>query len=488
MWGKNMSELIFQMSKENRCANAQLPLNKDIDISTIPENFLRQDKPLLPEVSELDVVRHFTKLSQKNYSVDTVFYPLGSCTMKYNPHILHTLASLPEFLNIHPLTDAKHHQGLLSCLYDLQEMLKTVTGMSCITLTPAAGAQGEFAGIAMIRAYHQSRGDTARTEIIVPDSAHGTNPASAAMCGYTVKEITTAQDGDIDIDVLKAAVGPQTAGIMLTNPSTLGVFERRIEEVAKTVHDAGGLLYYDGANLNAILGKVRPGDMQFDVIHLNVHKTFATPHGCGGPGGGPVVANDKLKPFLPIPFVVKEKEQYRWSTREDVPQSIGYLSAFMGNVGVMVRAYVYMRMLGKEGMPKVAEFACLNSNYLMKRLMDAGFTVAQPTRRASHEFIVTLKDQTDKYGVTARDYGKRLLDYGVHAPTTYFPLIVPECFLIEPTETESKETLDRFVEIMVKIKEETETNPELVKTAPHTMPIKRLDEVKAARELNIAYK
>jgi glycine dehydrogenase subunit 2 len=351
-----------------------------------------------------------------------------------------------------------------------------------------AGAQGEFAGVAMIRAYHRARKDLARTEIIVPDAAHGTNPATATMCGCVVREIPTKEDGDIDVEALKLVVGPNTAGIMLTNPSTCGVFERRIKEVAKIVHDAGGLLYYDGANLNAILGKVRPGDMGFDVIHMNLHKTFSTPHGGGGPGAGAVGVSTRLLPFMPIPVVGKDGDKFRWLTEKDLPQSIGRLSAFMGNAGVLLRAYIYMRMLGREGMHRVGEFATLNANYLMARLAQAGFQPAYPGRRASHEFIITARKQKDTLGVTAMDFAKRLLDYGFHAPTTYFPLLVPECLLIEPTETESKEALDGFIDAMIAIQKEAESQAELVKGAPHTMTVRRLDDVRAARQLDLTWK
>ena len=435
----------------------------------------------------MQTVRHYTRLSQKNFSIDTQFYPLGSCTMKYNPRACNSLAMLPGFLARHPLAPAEAGQGVLACLYELQEMLKDVTGMKAVSLTPAAGAQGEFAGVAMIRAYHDANRDTARNEILVPDAAHGTNPATATMCGYKVREIPTNKDGDVEIEALRAAVGPHTAGIMLTNPSTLGVFERRIKEIAGIVHDAGGLLYYDGANLNAILGKVRPGDMGFDVIHMNLHKTFSTPHGGGGPGAGPVGVSKRLEPFLPLPLVGKEGEDYCWVTEKERPQSIGRLSAFMGNTGVLLRAYIYARMLGREGMHRVAEYATLNANYLMKRLEDVGFDLGYPRRRATHEFIVTLKRQAKEQGVTAMDFAKRLLDFGYHAPTTYFPLLVPECLLIEPTESETREELDGFVEAMRKIQEEAETNPDLLHEAPHTRPVRRLDEVRAARELDVRW-
>jgi glycine dehydrogenase subunit 2 len=478
--------LIFEASRPGRRSTAQAPL-EEATVDDLPADMLREDVPALPETSEMQTVRHYTRLSQKNFSIDTQFYPLGSCTMKYNPRACNSLAMLPGFLARHPLAPAEDGQGVLACLYDLQEILKEVTGMKAVSLTPAAGAQGEFTGVAMIRAYHDANNDTARNEILVPDAAHGTNPATATMCGYKVREIPTNKDGDVDIDALREAVGPHTAGIMLTNPSTLGVFERRIKEIAGIVHDAGGLLYYDGANLNAILGKVRPGDMGFDVIHMNLHKTFSTPHGGGGPGAGPVGVSERLEPFLPLPLVGRDGDDYCWVTEKDRPQSIGRLSAFMGNTGVLLRAYIYARMLGREGMHRVAEYATLNANYLMKRLQEAGFDLAYPQRRATHEFIVTLKRQAKEQGVTAMDFAKRLLDFGFHAPTTYFPLLVPECLLIEPTESEAREELDGFVEAMRKIQDEAENNPDLLHEAPHTQPVRRLDEVRAARELDVRW-
>lgn len=479
--------LIFERSRPGRANPSQAP-QAPAPWDDIPAALRRRTRPLLPEVSELDAVRHYTRLSQKNFSIDTHFYPLGSCTMKYNPRASHALAMLPQFLAHHPLAPAETGQGFLACLHDLQEILKDVTGMAGVSLTPAAGAQGEFAGVAMIRAYHEARGDTARREIIVPDAAHGTNPATATMCGYAVREIPTDRDGNVDLEALRTAVGPHTAGLMLTNPSTLGVFEKTIVEIQSIVHGAGGLTYYDGANLNAILGKVRPGDMGFDVIHMNLHKTFSTPHGGGGPGAGAVGVAPRLLPFLPVPYVVKRGNTYHWADERDCPQSVGRLSAFMGNAGVCLRAYVYARLLGRAGMRRVAEYATLNANYLLAELVKAGFEPAYPQRRASHEFIITLKSLKDDTGVSAMDVAKRLLDKGFHAPTTYFPLLVPECLLIEPTETESKETLDAFVAAMKEIRDEAYQQPEVVKGAPHTMPVRRLDDVKAARELDLAWK
>jgi glycine dehydrogenase subunit 2 len=477
--------LIFEQSEQGRKSTSTMPL--EACETELPEQFLRKSSVPLPEVSELQAVRHYTRLSQKNFSIDTQFYPLGSCTMKYNPKVCNSLAMLPEFLGRHPYAPERYSQGLLSILYELQEMLMDVTGMKGVSLTPMAGAQGEFAGIAMIRAYHQARNDTARTEILVPDAAHGTNPATATMCGYKVREIPTDDEGDVDLDALRAAVGPQTAGLMLTNPSTLGVFERQIKVIAGIVHEAGGLLYYDGANLNAILGKVRPGDMGFDVIHMNLHKTFSTPHGGGGPGSGAIGVSERLKPFMPIPVIGREGDQYRWLTEKDMPQTIGRLSAFAGNIGVLLRAYIYMRLLGREGMERVAEFSTLNANYLMARLRDKGFDLAFPERRATHEFIVTLKRQAKEQHVTAMDFAKRLLDFNMHAPTTYFPLLVPECLLIEPTETEPKEILDEFVDAMVAIQAEADSDPGKLKGAPYSQPNRRFDEVRAAKELDIRW-
>ena len=479
--------LIFDRSRPGRRSHAQTPAGADRELA-IPGRFLRRSPPQLPEVSELDAVRHYTALSQRNYSVDTHFYPLGSCTMKYNPRVCNSLAMLAPFLERHPAAPDRTGQGFLACMFELQEILAELTGMAAVTLAPMAGAQGEFAGVAMIRAYHENRGDKARTEILVPDAAHGTNPATAVMCGYTAREVPTDARGNVDVAALRAAAGPRTAGLMLTNPSTLGVFEQHIVEIARIVHDAGGLLYYDGANLNAILGKVKPGDMGFDAIHINLHKTFATPHGGGGPGAGPVGVNKTLEPFLPLPAVARDEAGFRLLEDEDRPLSIGRLGAHMGNAGVLLRAYVYARMLGAAGMRRVAEFATLNANYLMARLREAGFDVAYPDRRACHEFIVTLKKLKDETGVTAMDVAKRLLDKGSHAPTTYFPMLVPECLLIEPTETESKETLDAFVAALAAVHEEARRTPDLVKKAPYTTPVRRLDEVRAAREPDLAWR
>jgi glycine dehydrogenase subunit 2 len=482
--------LIFDQSRPGRRAPSQAPA---VAAATddLPAALIRRAPPPLPEVSELQVVRHFTRLSQLNFSIDTHFYPLGSCTMKYNPRAANKLAMLPGFLDRHPLEPESHAQGFLECLFDLQEMLKAVTGMSGVSLTPMAGAQGEFAGVAMIRAYHLARGDTARNQIIVPDAAHGTNPATATMCGCDVVEIPTDPNGDVNLDALRQVVGPKTAGIMLTNPSTLGVFERRIVEIAEVVHGAGGLLYYDGANLNAILGRALPAAMGFDVVHINLHKTFSTPHGGGGPGAGIVAVTHRLEPFLPIPIVGRRDgssgDVFGWLAEGERPQSIGRLSGFMGNGGILLRAYVYMRLLGAEGMRRVSGFATLNANYLMKRLAAAGFAPAFPQRRASHEFIISLKDVARDTGVTAMDFAKALLDRGFHAPTTYFPMLVPECLLIEPTETEARQELDAFVQALVDIRDLAFRDAAEVKRAPLTTPVRRLDDVRAARQLDLTW-
>jgi len=481
--------LIFEVGGKGRSAKAQYR-RVDAEIE-IPDSYLRDTPAGLPEVSELQVVRHFTNLSKRNFSIDGEFYPLGSCTMKYNPRGAHKAASIPGFLSRHPLAPATHSQGFLACLFELQEYLKDVTGMQVISLTPMAGAQGEFAGVAMIRAYHEKNNDLQRSEILIPSAAHGTNPATAVMCGYKVREIAVNSEGDVDLDELKKSVGPQTAGLMMTNPSTCGVFERRVIEISDAVHQSGGLLYYDGANLNAILGKVKPGDMGFDVLHMNLHKTFATPHGGGGPGSGPVGVGLRLAPFVPTPIVGRKYQEgepyYYWCDEQEIPETIGSLSAFMGNAGILLRAYAYARLLGKRGMHRVGEYATLNANYMAQQIEKAGFKLAYPKRRATHEFIVSLEREADQLGVNAMDFAKRLMDYGYHAPTTYFPLLVPECLLIEPTETESLQDIDGFVDAMRSILQEANDCPERVTGAPYQMPVKRIDEVKAARELDLSF-
>lgn len=478
--------LIFEKSQPSRRATTLITTTATS--CEIPETFLRQQPAGLPEVSELQVVRHYTGLSQRNIGIDTSFYPLGSCTMKYNPRIAHKIAMLPGFASRHPLAPLAASQGIMQCLYELQQTLAETTGMDEVAITPMAGAQGEWVGVMMMKQYHHDNHDFERTEMLVPDAAHGTNPASAVMAGFTVKTIPTTKQGDVDIAALAEALSEKTAGIMLTNPSTLGVFERDIEKIAKMVHEAGGLLYYDGANLNAILGKTRPGDMGFDVIHMNLHKTFATPHGGGGPGAGPVAANKRLAKYLPAPMVGYDGEQYYWLTKTERPESIGRVTSFMGNAGILLRAHVYARLLGAEGFRRVAEFATLNANYLMQRLQEVGYPLAFPDRKATHEFIVTLKSITQATGITALEVSKRLIDFNYHPPTMYFPQLVAECLLIEPTETESKETLDRFITVMQQILNETTENPELIKNAPQQAVVKRVDEVLANKKLQAVAK
>ena len=472
--------LIFERSRPGRRAPAQAPREADAGhdpdaarCEDLPPH-LRRRRPLgLPEVSEPEVVRHYTGLSRLNYSVDTHFYPLGSCTMKHNPRVCHELALLEPFRERHPLAPEATGQGLLACLWELQELLAAVTGMEACSLAPMAGAQGEFAGVAMIRAYHRERGEPERDEILVPDAAHGTNPATAAMAGFRVREVPTDAEGDVDLEALRAALGPRTAGIMLTNPSTLGVFERRIEAIARLVHEAGGLLYYDGANLNAILGKVRPADMGFDVVHLNLHKTFATPHGGGGPGAGPVGVKAHLAPYLPVPLVRKRGSAYVLD--EDLPKSIGRVRSFYGNFGVLVRAYAYIRLLGLFGLKRAAALSVLNARYLKALLKAKGFRVPYdgPTM---HEFVAQPPE-----GLRALDLAKALLDAGFHPPTIYFPLIVKEAMMIEPTETEAKETLERFAEALGEAARKGLANPGWLEGTPYTTPVRRLDEVRANR-------
>jgi glycine dehydrogenase subunit 2 len=431
----------------------------------------------LPEVSELDLTRHFSELADKNMGIDTNFYPLGSCTMKLNPRINEYCASLPGFVRTHPLASDERVQGNLQIIYDLIEMLGAVCGMQAGSLVPCAGAQGEFTGIRMIAAYHQSRGDTERNELLIPDNAHGTNPATATMAGFKTIPIRSNAQGDIDLEHLKSLVSPRTAGLMLTNPNTLGLFSSVIQEVAAIVHEAGGLLYYDGANLNAILNIVRPGDMGFDVMHINLHKTFSTPHGGGGPGSGPVFCNEKLKDFLPVPRVEKRKERFQviW----EAPKSIGQVAAFHGNFAIYLRAYLYAKLHGHFGLRRIAEAAVVNANYLKSKIGSC-FTVPY-TQPCMHEFVVQADNYLEK-GIRALDIAKRLLDFGFHAPTVYFPLIVKEAMLIEPTETESKATLDAFIEAIGQIVEEIKQHPQFVQEAPHLQPVSRLDEVQAAKK------
>lgn len=481
-----LEPLIFELSHPGRHTEL-LPACDvpEVALTTLlPADLLRKEPLNLPQVGEVDVVRHFTRLSQMNYGVDAGFYPLGSCTMKYNPKINETAASLPGFASLHPYQPFQSVQGAMKLMVELDHMLCAITGMDRFTLSPAAGAQGELAGLMMIRAYHQHRQDFSRRKMIVPDSAHGTNPASAAMAGFEVVEVRSDASGGVDVAALRSLIGPDTAGLMLTNPNTLGLFDTRIVEIAALVHDAGGLLYYDGANANAILGLTRPGDMGFDVVHLNLHKTFSTPHGGGGPGAGPVGVKADLVPFLPAPLVAEDPDG---SCRfiEDLPLSIGRLKSFHGQFAVLVRAYAYIRTHGASGLRKVAETAVLNANYLKARLSTM-FEIPYD-RTCMHEVVLSGSRQKAQ-GASTLDMAKRLLDYGYHPPTIYFPLIVKEAMMIEPTETESKETLDAFADALLQIAAEVERDPEWVRTAPHETAVARLDEVKAARQAILRYK
>ncbi|HCA40796.1 MAG TPA: aminomethyl-transferring glycine dehydrogenase subunit GcvPB [Aminobacterium sp.] len=451
---------------------------KDVE-SIIPHAMLRKEEADLPEVSEVDVVRHFTRLSQLNYAVDEGLYPLGSCTMKYNPKLNEDMAKLTGFSEIHPLQDTKTVQGALALIYELSEMLAEITGMKAVSLQPAAGAHGELTGNMIIKAYHQHRGYTKRTKMIVPDTAHGTNPASAAVAGFEVIEVKSNERGNVDIEALKALMSDEIAGIMLTNPNTLGLFEEDILEIAKIIHDAGGLLYYDGANANAILGKARPGDMGFDVIHLNLHKSFSTPHGGGGPGSGPVGVCEKLVPFLPSPLVVKNNDN-TYDFDYDRPLSIGKVRSFYGNFGVLVRAYTYIRTMGPDGLRAVAENAVLNANYA-QAMLKKDF-VLDFDRICKHEFVLSGKKQHNEFGVSTLDMAKRLMDYGFHPSTVYFPHLVEEAIMIEPPETESKEEIDAFIQALLAIAKEAEEKPECFKDAPYCTIVSRLDETQAARK------
>ena len=471
--------LIFERSEAGRKAYSLPPCDvprKDVT-ELLPGWALRKTPPALPEVSEVDLVRHYTKLSQRNHGVDVGFYPLGSCTMKYNPKVNEDAAALPGFTNLHPYEPEDLVQGALELMYELGRYLCEIGGMDEITLQPAAGAHGELTGLMIIRAYHESRGDGAkRTKVIVPDSAHGTNPASAAFCGYKVVEVKSDARGGVDLDSLRAVMSDEVAALMLTNPNTLGLFDENIVEIAQIVHQAGGLLYYDGANMNAIMGIARPGDMGFDVLHFNLHKTFSAPHGGGGPGSGPVAVKKALAPFLPVPVV--DKKDGRFVLDYDRPQSIGKVKAFYGNFNVMVKAYAYIRALGARGLREASENAVLNANYLMRKL--APYYHLPYDRHCKHEFVLSAAHQL-ACGVHTADIAKMLLDYGFHAPTVYFPLIVREAIMVEPTETESKGTLDAFAAAMVEIARLAETNPEVLHSAPHKMVVGRLDDVTAAR-------
>ncbi|MFJ5716498.1 aminomethyl-transferring glycine dehydrogenase subunit GcvPB [Neobacillus sp. NPDC093127] len=476
--------LIFESSTPGRIGYSLPEMDvQELDVvSLLPEGYLREEEAELPEVSELDIMRHYTALSKRNHGLDSGFYPLGSCTMKYNPKINENVARYNGFAHVHPLQDESSVQGALGLLYDLQEHLIEITGMDEVTLQSAAGAHGEWTGLMLIRAYHEANGDLKRTKVIVPDSAHGTNPASATIAGFDTITVKSTDQGLVDLEDLRRVVGEDTAALMLTNPNTLGLFEEEILEIAEIVHQAGGKVYYDGANLNAVLSKARPGDMGFDVVHLNLHKTFTGPHGGGGPGSGPVGVKADLIPFLPKPIISKRGEEFVLDY--DRPQSIGRVKPFYGNFGINVRAYTYIRSMGPDGLKAVTEYAVLNANYMMRRLAehyDLPFD-----KHCKHEFVLSGKRQK-KLGVRTLDIAKRLLDFGYHPPTIYFPLNVEECIMIEPTETESKETLDSFVDIMIQIAKEAEENPEIVQEAPHTTVVGRLDETMAARKPILKY-
>ncbi|NFG95601.1 glycine dehydrogenase subunit 2 [Clostridium sporogenes] len=482
---KDYNKVIFELSSEGR-KGYRLP---DLDVPEVelskllPKNLLREDEIDLPEVSEVDVVRHYTALSNKNYTVDNGFYPLGSCTMKYNPKINEDMAVLSGFSKIHPLQDENISQGALELMYDLKTRLCEITGLDDFTLQPAAGAHGEYTGLLIIKAYHEKRGDTKRTKIIVPDSAHGTNPASASVAGFDIVEIKSGEDGRVSIEELKKVLNDEIAGLMLTNPSTLGLFEKDIKLISELVHEAGGLLYYDGANLNAIMGIARPGDMGFDVCHLNMHKTFSTPHGGGGPGSGPVGVKKHLAKFLPVPTVEKENDKFILDYNR--PDSLGKIRSLYGNFGVMVKAYTYILTMGKEGLKAASKNAVLNANYIKESLRDY-YNIGKDDI-CKHEVILsTLKE--NPHHIATLDIAKRLIDYGVHPPTVYFPLIIEEALMIEPTESESKETVDEFIDAMKKIAVEAKENPELLHEAPVNAPVRRLDQVKAARKPILRWK
>ncbi len=479
-----MSELIFEKHSLSEASwLPELEQSEESVLSRIPKELRRQDAAALPSVSELDVVRHFTNLSHKNFCIDSNFYPLGSCTMKYNPKALDAIAALSSFSLIHPYQDADLAQGALKILFDMQKLLSEITGMDEFTLQPAAGAHGELCGLLIARAYHRARKHK-KTKVLIPDSAHGTNPATAALCGYEVVQVRTDSKGHVDTADLKSKLDSSVACFMMTNPNTLGLFEEDILEIARAVHAADALVYYDGANMNALLGICRPGDMGFDIVHLNLHKTFAVPHGSGGPGSGPVGVKKELIPFLPSPRILKQGERYL--LEDGAPQSIGKLRSFYGNFGAIIRSYAYIRALGPTGLKAVSENAILNANYLKTRLAEI-YDIPY-NGYCMHEFVMSATRQKKRSGVKTLDIAKRLLDFGVHAPTVYFPLIVEEAMMLEPTETESKETLDEFVDILFKIEREINETPEKVLEAPHTTPVSRIDEVQAARNPNLRFR
>jgi len=472
--------LIFELSRPGRVGYTLPKPVEEVEIE-IPEKLRRKSKLDLPELSEPEVVKHYTRLSEMNYGVDSGIYPLGSCTMKYNPKINEEIAFHPGAAYIHPYQDERTVQGALKIMWELEGWLKEITGMDRFTLQPSAGAHGEFTGVSIIRAYHLDRGDTQRTEMLVPDSAHGTNPASSAMAGFRVVEIPSNENGTVDLEALENAVSERTAGLMLTNPNTLGIFEDEILQIAEIVHKAGGLLYYDGANLNALLGKARPGDMGFDLVHLNLHKTFSTPHGGGGPGSGPVGVKGFLKDFLPVPLVSYDEENDRYYLDYNVPKSIGKVKEFYGNFSVLVKALTYLKILGRDGLRETSEVAVLNANYITRKLEGTrGYELPGKELR-KHETVFSAEPMKRETGVKALDVAKRLLDLGMHAPTIYFPLIVHEALMIEPTESASKEELDAYVDALKRISEEAYSDPELIKGAPHSTAVRRVDDVLAVK-------
>jgi glycine dehydrogenase subunit 2 len=478
-------KLIYERSQPGRRASA-IPHRDGLPAAEVPEELRRNEAPRLPEVPEFDLVRHFTELSTRNFGIDNGFYPLGSCTMKYNPRINERLVALPGFAQLHPLQEEDGAQGALELEWRLQEILAEVTGLDAVSLQPAAGSQGELTGLMLVRAYFADRGEEAtRRKVVIPDTAHGTNPASVTMAGYELTHVKTDARGNIDVDDLRDKVDEHTAALMLTNPSTLGLFDERIEEIAEIFHGVGALMYYDGANLNAVCGISRPGNMGFDIVHINLHKTFSQPHGGGGPGGGPIAVRSMLEPFLPVPAVVRRDEETNmYGLDFDRPKSIGKVRGYTGPFGVFVRSYAYIRMYGPR-LREMSETAVLNANYVLARLKDVYELPFD--RLCMHEFVLSARPLKREHGITALDVAKRLMDYGFHPPTIYFPLIVPEALMIEPTETETKETLDAFCDAMLAIAVEAAEDPQLLKDAPHNRPVRRLDEVRAAKQPVVKY-
>jgi len=474
-------KLIYEKSQPGR-RGLGVP-KPDLPVPAVPESLRRKEPPRLPELAEPEVLRHFTELSRRNFGIDTGFYPLGSCTMKYNPRINERLVGLPGFASLHPLVEDDAAQGALELEWNLQEILLEVTGLDAVSLQPAAGSQGELTGLMLFRAYFADRGEgEQRRKIVIPDTAHGTNPASVTMAGFELTHVKTDARGNIDVEDLRAKVDGETAGLMLTNPSTLGLFDENIEEIERIFHGAGALMYYDGANLNAVCGISRPGDMGFDVVHINLHKTFSQPHGGGGPGGGPIAVRGILEPYLPVPVVVRENGTFR--LEHDRPKTIGKVRGFSGPFGVFVRSYAFMRSYG-PGLREMSEVAVLNANYLLAQLKDAYDLPYE--RLCMHEFVLSARALKKEHGISALDVAKRLMDYGFHPPTVYFPLVVPEALMIEPTESEAKETLDAFIDAMRAIAREAAEEPELLRDAPHDRPVRRLDEVRAAKQPVLRY-